>query len=425
MNNFIQQIKVSYCKNFNNPQPSGYATLTALMLSDKRKEKAMQMQLMPISTKTEKKAQSEFKKTNFPVLFPCILFGGTTNEDVSEDAQIIIIDIDAKDNPGLSLDEIFSKLEQLDYVAAAATSIRGAGVYAVIKIKPTRSNEDFHNIAASLEYELSQIGLNIDTQCKNIARKRFFGYSARYYWRESEPEMYLPLLHIPVKKPAKNTLNRTCENYAKLKEIHLTDKRPLSELIKEIEDQKIDITGAYEVGSKKISGYHNWTAICFALVDEMGEDGREVFHRLSRFNVEYDYKEADSKYTHQLTTSKGEHTMQTVYGAIKRAGIVIEDFKKIEENNKSLATYYKPEKATIKRREWDYPKEWDMPTKQDAVYQHYRILNALENLESAILKNNSEQIQKHCNTLEEIGLNKIPFSMVADHAPNAYKILTS
>ena len=425
MNNFLKNIRVSWAYSVNDAMPSGVAELAKLMQSEKKEKNVIEMLAMPTSTDAEIKAQKTYKAKNFPVFFPAILSGGTTNDHVSEDAQIIIIDVDGDKNPGLSMEDMFLKLQSRKEVAAIATSIRGGGAYAVVKIKPTRSNDDFHAIAQSLEYELGEIGLNIDPSCKNIARKRFFGYSKRVWFNESEPEMYLPLFKVPARKTAKKALQITPIAKEAIKEVQVSDYRPLTDLIKELEDKKIDITGSYEVGGKEIPAHTNWTAICFAIVNAYGEDGRNLFHRLSQFNSDYAYSEADEKYTHQLATSKGEHTLQTVYGAIKRAGIVVEDFKKIEKKNAALQNYSSPKPATMQRRVYDYPAEWDQPVKKDAIYTHYRTVNALDNLEHAILKGNNDKVLEWCEVLEDIGVPTIPVTLFTEHAPTAYKILTA
>ena len=54
-------------------------------------------------------------------------------------------------------------------------------------------------------------------------------------------------------------------------------------LVDAVEASGIDIT----------STYSEWLDIAFALVSELGEDGRDIFHRLSRFNQHYEHEETD------------------------------------------------------------------------------------------------------------------------------------
>ena len=58
-------------------------------------------------------------------------------------------------------------------------------------------------------------------------------------------------------------------------------------VVEAVEASGIDIT----------ADYSDWLAIAFALVSELGEGGRELFHRLSRFYPHYDAAEADRQYS--------------------------------------------------------------------------------------------------------------------------------
>ena len=44
------------------------------------------------------------------------------------------------------------------------------------------------------------------------------------------------------------------------------------------------------------AGYDNWRDLGFALSEELGEIGRDYYHRISRFNPDYDQAETDKQY---------------------------------------------------------------------------------------------------------------------------------
>ena len=50
-----------------------------------------------------------------------------------------------------------------------------------------------------------------------------------------------------------------------------------------IVEMNIDIT----------EGYNNWRNIPFGISLELGEEGRSIFHDISRFNAGYKYEECD------------------------------------------------------------------------------------------------------------------------------------
>jgi hypothetical protein len=84
-------------------------------------------------------------------------------------------------------------------------------------------------------------------------------------------------------------------------------------LVDAVEASGIDITPTYS----------EWLAIGFALVSELGEEGRQLFHRISQFNPDYDYKEADRQYNRCLKDGSREITIATLFHIAKSHGIAI------------------------------------------------------------------------------------------------------
>ena len=104
-------------------------------------------------------------------------------------------------------------------------------------------------------------------------------------------------------------------------------------LVSAVEASGIDITAAYS----------DWLAIGFALVSELGEEGRSLFHRLSRFYPGYDMAEADRQYTVCLRDGSREISIATLFHIAKTHGIVIpvssrnrcEEVEEDEENEEA------------------------------------------------------------------------------------------
>ena len=82
-------------------------------------------------------------------------------------------------------------------------------------------------------------------------------------------------------------------------------------LVEAVEASGIDITASYS----------DWLAIAFALVSELGEDGRELFHRLSRFYPGYDAAEADRQYSACLRDGSREISIASLFSIAKAHGI--------------------------------------------------------------------------------------------------------
>ena len=104
-------------------------------------------------------------------------------------------------------------------------------------------------------------------------------------------------------------------------------------LVCAVETTGIDITAVYS----------DWLAIGFALVSELGEEGRPLFHRLSRFYPGYDMAEADRQYTVCLHDGSREISIATLFHIAKTHGIVIpvssrnrrEEVEEDEENEEA------------------------------------------------------------------------------------------
>lgn len=80
-----------------------------------------------------------------------------------------------------------------------------------------------------------------------------------------------------------------------------------------IEARCLDITASYD----------NWRDLGFALSEELGEIGRDYYHRISRFNPDYDQAETDKQYDRCLHAQGTGVTIKTFFKKAKEAGISI------------------------------------------------------------------------------------------------------
>ena len=76
-------------------------------------------------------------------------------------------------------------------------------------------------------------------------------------------------------------------------------------------------------------GYGNWLNLGFALADELGEGGRQLYHNLSRLNSEYNPTECDKQYSSCLKGSGRGITIRTFFKMAMDAGI---DVGKVGKN---------------------------------------------------------------------------------------------
>ena len=87
------------------------------------------------------------------------------------------------------------------------------------------------------------------------------------------------------------------------------------------QDVQLLVEETVRSGIDLTAGYHNWLSIAFALAYELGENGRELFHQLSRMNADYNEAECDRKYTNCLQKADGRTRIGTLFYMADKAGI--------------------------------------------------------------------------------------------------------
>lgn len=98
---------------------------------------------------------------------------------------------------------------------------------------------------------------------------------------------------------------------------------PASHAIPAEDDFEIVARRIEEAGIDITSGYVPWRNIAYAIADGRGESGRDIYHRISRFNPHYDYDEADGQYTACLNGHGSGITAATFFQLAKEHGIDI------------------------------------------------------------------------------------------------------
>ena len=84
-------------------------------------------------------------------------------------------------------------------------------------------------------------------------------------------------------------------------------------VVRQIEAFQLDLTTPYKY----------WVDLGFSFSNEFGETGREFFHRISRFNPGYDYRECDRQYDHCLKGRRAGRTIGSFFYYARQAGMKI------------------------------------------------------------------------------------------------------
>jgi hypothetical protein len=179
----------------------------------------------------------------------------------------------------------------------------------------TRHLDAFNGIAAYLYNEYQLI---VDQSGKNVSRARFVSY---------DPFMLL------------NTKSATFKKYLpKKKEPKhpkvMVIKTDFDAMIKQMDEKAVNLC----------EDYSDWVSICYALVQEFQEQGRDYFHTLSSHSSKYNSLDCDSQFdaclkNHSETKSK-KSTISSIYYHAKQNGIDI-----YSEHTKAIARFTTSQKA--------------------------------------------------------------------------------
>jgi len=110
-------------------------------------------------------------------------------------------------------------------------------------------------------------------------------------------------------EPASQNTSRTTQSNSP--QVSMNDDFEI--ITQRIESAHIDIT----------AGYDNWRDLGFALVDGLGENGRDYYHRISRLNAGYDQQECDKQYDKCMRAHGTGVSYRTFFQKAKEFGISI------------------------------------------------------------------------------------------------------
>lgn len=141
MNNVLD-VEVSYFKDYFDTTPKK-VNLYAELIS----WRTFNREIDRLRNTSNEELRAQIKK-NLPCITPSGMFTARNNEGLKKHSKLICIDIDAKDNPGTTDWERFkAKLARLPWVAFAALSVSGRGVFVLVPIRcPKRHQDHFEAI---------------------------------------------------------------------------------------------------------------------------------------------------------------------------------------------------------------------------------------------------------------------------------------
>ncbi len=223
---------------------------------------------------------------------PCFVASGVTvgghgGVNLKQYNNTIILDIDHVAPDGLP--SLIQAACNSPYTMVCFRSPSYLGCKILVK---TDNNPEYH-IQAFIElkaYFENLLNVKIDPTGKNITRLCFMSYDPDLFFNPDSQ----------IFKTKTTMIHSDIEN-----------------IVAQIEQNHIDIT----------SGYENWLKTGFALASEMGEGGRDFFHRISRFNNQYNSQDCDKQYSNCLNSRNSGVTIKTLFYFAKQAGIDISQIR--------------------------------------------------------------------------------------------------
>ena len=230
--------------------------------------------------------ESEYRQAKAKVssYTPSCVCASTTAKEVKEINPLIAIDLDAKDNEGVTLEEMRKRINSLPYVMYSSLSVGGRGMYALIPILDENKN-DFKGVFKALESDFKALGLILDSSCVNVNRERYMSFDDNEYWN-SKCEIYTKKINIPTQvhtHPSKVGENAT-------KPLTPREKQKVDLMIEDIKANKIQLS----------KNHTDTLMIANCLANIWGEDGRELLHIIRQQRSGYDEYKTDENYTYVL-----------------------------------------------------------------------------------------------------------------------------
>lgn len=214
----------------------------------------------------------------------CPIGGSAKAENVEHVNNLIAIDLDAKDNEGVTLEEMRTKINSLPYVMYSSISVGGKGMYALIAISESNKN-DFKAVFNALNEDFKALGLTLDSSCVNVNRERYMSFDDNEYWNK-QCEIYTKKINIPTQ--AHDTHKRV-ESSAKTT-LTEKDKEKVDLMIEDIKANKIQLSKNH----KDTLGLGN------AIANIWGEEGRTLLHLIRSQREGYDEYKTDKTFDDML-----------------------------------------------------------------------------------------------------------------------------
>lgn len=250
--------------------------------------KDLVLKIRSLSTKEEKRILKE--------MMPCVTISGTFSERKADGlikhSGFICIDIDGHENPNVLDFEAFrNDLSNITNIAYCGLSVGGNGVFCLIPLSNTDKHKEHFE---AIELCFNKLGVVIDKSCKDVSRLRICSYDPDAYFNENAI-VFNQFLEYKTKVISKKKSSEYPIAISKIKKEYTNDssEKRIIRIINDINLSGTDITDTYE----------NWFKIGCALSNHFGEQGRDIYHELSKNHSRYSPEVTDSQFDECLKSS--------------------------------------------------------------------------------------------------------------------------
>ncbi len=249
----------------------------------------------------DKKKRDLLKKALLPGITPAGVFTYRDEKGLIKPSGLLAGDIDFQDNP-YNPESIKARMMNIKNVAYCGLSVSGRGLWFLVPLTcPDRYKEHFD----ALRYDFTRLGIALDPAPANIASFRFYSFDpAAYFNPEAVPysKFWRPMPEAYT--PKNNHIRVTGDEGEKLEAV-----------IRQIEAQRLDITG----------NYRQWFSLLSSLAT-LGEAGRDYAHRISQFYSTYSSRETDRQFNYCLRMRSNRFSLATLFKIAKEHRITFRGY---------------------------------------------------------------------------------------------------
>ena len=276
---FIHNTKVSIMGRHNVLKTS--SLYNAIKTGRKHKE-----EIEAVRSIDRSKDEIAYKKAKAKILSftPSCVCASTTAKEIKQVNPLIAVDLDAKDNENITIEEMRTKINSLPYVMYSSLSVGGKGMYALIAIKEENKNE-FKAVFNALNEDFKALGLTLDSSCVNVNRERYMSFDDNEYWND-KAEIYTKKISIPTQ--VNTTLLRGGDNANK--PLTAREYNKVRDMVEDIKANKIQVSKNHDDTLK----------IANAIANIWGEEGRTLLHIIRQQRSGYDEFKTDSNFDYVL-----------------------------------------------------------------------------------------------------------------------------